>query len=388
MVTAAAFATKRAGISAFGVGTAVATRERMRIESFLLTGAMLASAVGCAGTMDGVAEAEANATDPASLDFKLTVDEFKRVDNSDTKSFEVEGAAAKALPCRNRAFSLVSKPSLRDGWDPAKADAFLESVPGSANREYIFASCRDAEREVLAWYGKERRFEFNVGEQMRQKDYDPKKVPLLLRLRTIGNSAATHYACDSAPARKPIKDTEDATRVELSYTCKKTAAPSKGVSGPIDFMSDPGPFAAVASFSDWMLPAVQSDERNFAKARDALFKMIGEGTYTGAMKDLDNVCELTIKKTGDALIIDHTTKSSNRLRHLELTAKDLLGFAEGDLFKNNLRVEGPKVGTFVAAEFQDKKGDSFNLRFEANDGLDKQIVRIDRSTFCRRLEKK
>jgi hypothetical protein len=362
----------------------------MRMSGFALMGTLVASAVACTGPTENVGEAEANATDPAALDFSLTVDQFKKVDNSKAEGFQVTGASANPLPCRNRSFGVKSKPSLYDGWDSAKADAFFEDVSGAAFREYVFASCRDDKREVLAWYGKERDFNFNVSEQMIQKDYDPKKLPLLLRLKTIGEDAATHYACNAAPEKKPIKETESATRVELTFACKKTAAPTKKVTGPMDFVSDPGPFVALASFADWLLPSVQSNQASFDKVRKALLATIPEGTYTGAMKTLSNHCEVTLKNEGDVLVVDHVTTSSSRKRHLELTAEDLLGFAEGDLFDFDmpLRVGGPKGGSFVAAEFRDKKGESLNLRFEQNKAPENQVLRIDRSTFCRRLEKK
>jgi hypothetical protein len=58
-------------------------------------------------------------------------------------------------------------------------------------------------------------------------------------------------------------------------------------------------------------------------------------------------------------------------------------------FEEPLRVGGERGGTFVAAELKDKKGDSFVLRFEQNDGHEGQVMRINGSeTFCRRLEKK
>jgi hypothetical protein len=358
---------------------------RMRIASLLLTGVFGVAATGCAGATEDAAEAQSNAT-PASVDFTLTVDEFKKVSNSKTDAFAINVDASTTLPCRDRAFAVTTKPSLYEGWDPKK-EATSE---GGQFGEYIFASCRDGAREVLAWFGKERAIEFIVSEQLIQKDYDPKKLPLLLRTRTLGAGEPTFYACDTAPTKKLIKENDDAKRFDVTFACKKTAAPAKKATGPVDFISDPGPYASLVSFRDWMLPAIPSNKASFDNARKALLAKIPQGSYGGVMRTLSNQCTLTIKSDGDALVIDHTIVSSDRTRHFELKAEDILGFSEGVLFDFDkpLDVGGAKGGTFVAAEFRDKKGESFTLRFEQNDAPENQVMRINGpETFCRRLAK-
>jgi hypothetical protein len=350
-----------------------------------------AASIGCAGSAD-VGQGEAEATGgPASLDLALTIAESKIVFSSRVEAFVVTDRQAMTLPCRDRSFFMTSKPSLYDGWDPARADAFSEDIEGAEFREHTFASCRDASHEVLGWFGKERGLEFTVSEQLLDEDYDPKKLPVLLRLKTLGSDAVSHYSCDSEFKKTQIGETENAKRFEITATCKRRTTPAKGASGPVDFISAPGPYASLASYRDWMLPAVPSTQASFDRVRKALLEKVGAGSYGGAMRTLSSLCDLDIESDGDRLIVDHTIKSSDRTRHLELKAEDLLGFSEGALFdfEEPLRVGGEQGGTFVAAEFRDKKGDSFVLRFEQNTNREGQVMRINGSeTFCRRLEKK
>jgi hypothetical protein len=107
------------------------------------------------------------------------------------------------------------------------------------------------------------------------------------------------------------------------------------------------------------------------------------------MSTLSKACEIKIAKTADGLTVDHTIVSSHRTRHLVLKASDLLGVTEGDVYADPIRITGTPQGKFVAAEFRDDKGESVTIRFEKNDALDGQIVRINGpEAYCRRLVKK
>jgi hypothetical protein len=138
-----------------------------------------------------------------------------------------------------------------------------------------------------------------------------------------------------------------------------------------------------------MLPAVQSNAATLEKVRTALLAKVPDGKYAGAMSTLSKLCQLDVKKTSDGLDVDHTIVSSNRTRHLQLRAEDLLGFVEGDVYSDPIRITGEKIGKFAAAEFKDDKGGSFIVRFEQNTNADAKIVRINGSdAYCRRLERR
>lgn len=332
-------------------------------------------------------EADVTAALP-TVDLALTIAESKVVFSSHVLSFAIKGGTTLNVPCRDRAFHLSSKPSLYSGWSPEDAAKFSETVDGARFQEHTFASCRDAETEVLAWFGKERDLEFTVSEQLLDDDYNATKLPVLLRLKKIGADAATYYSCSGAFSKKLVGETENAKKFEIALSCKARNAPTKGERGPVEFISNPGKYASVASYREWMLPAVPSNKENLERVRKALFAKVAEGTYSGAMATLSKKCNLKIEKTADGLIVDHTIVSSDRTRHLELKAADLLGYAEGDLYADLNGVEGAPVGKFAAAEFRDSKGESLTVRFEKNDGLDAQVVRINGSeAYCRRLVK-
>lgn len=348
-------------------------------------------AVGCSASTEGddAAASDEQAATAATIDFALTIAESKEVFSSHVLSFAVRGAGGMDLPCRDRSFFLTSKPSLYAGWSPADAASFSEDASGADFREYIFASCRDAGTQALAWFGKEREYELTVSEQLLDKDYQPSKLPLLVQLQKLGTNASTYYSCASDFEKTLVAESPTAKKFDIALSCKKVNAPSKGQLGPIDFISSPGPYSTIASYREWMLPAVASSPENLAKVRDDLFAKVGEGTYSGAMSTLSKKCEIKIAKTADGLVVDHTIVSSHRTRHLELKASDLLGVTEGDVYADPIRITGTPQGKFVAAEFRDEKGESLTIRFEKNDALDGQIVRINGSeAYCRRLEKK
>jgi hypothetical protein len=346
---------------------------------------------GCASSdsdADVGGQAEA-VTGPATLHVSLTIAESKVVFSSHVEAFAVNDGQNLNLPCRDQSFSMTSKPSLYSGWSPASVDTFSAEVAGAKFREHPFASCRNPDTQVLGWFGKERDIEFIPSEQLLDKDYDAVKLPLLLQMKVLGSSSATYYSCNGAFKKTLIGESDNAKRFNISVACKSVAAPSHGQLGPIDFITSPGPYAAVATYRGWMLPAVASSQANFDRVRDALLANVPAERYSGAMRTLSSLCDLTVETKGDALVVDHTIKSSGHTRHLELKAEDLLGFAEGDLFSDPLRVRGEPTGTFAAAEFRDSKGDSFVLRFEQNTTLDARVMRINGSeTSCRRLEKR
>lgn len=104
------------------------------------------------------------------------------------------------------------------------------------------------------------------------------------------------------------------------------------------------------------------------------------------MSTLTKTCKMKVQKTAEGLTVDHTIVNGDRTRHLELKAADLVGFVEGELYADPIRVKGEPTGKFAAAEFRDTKGGSFVVRFEDNATLDATVVRINGSeAYCRRL---
>jgi hypothetical protein len=368
-------------------------RSHLRSGSFF--GCVVAAlfAFGCssgsaddAGDDQGALEHERSG-DGVSL--HLAIAESKVVFDSKVESFNVAGAAAQALPCRDRGFHMTSKKTLyASGWSPDDAASFAENVDGAAFRDYVYASCRDAKSEVFAWFGKSFDIELSVSERLLDEDYKPAHDPLLLRQAAIGSGAPKYYSCDADFQKKLVSETENAKHYDISVACKARSAPTKAELGPADFVAKPGPYAAVASYNDWALPSVESSDSSFERVRSAFVGKVPEGTYSGAMSTLSKTCKMHVQKTAEGLAVDHTIDSSNRTRHLDLRAADLLGFVEGDLFDDPIRVTAQKVGKFAAAEFKDGKGGSFVVRFEDNTTLDAKVVRINGSeAYCRRLVK-
>lgn len=357
-----------------------------------LSSLLLLTAVGCGEASTSETPGAPDTSDDevnsgAALKVYVRIAESKIVFSSRVDSFGVKGAALD-LPCRTRAWYLSSKPSLyrEGGWSPAKAADFSEDLPDSDLHEYVLATCRDAETNIVGWFAKEREYEFTVPEQLLDEDYKPAQMPLILQQTKLGSDTSTYFSCSGAFQKKLIKETENAKHYDIEMTCRKRAAPSKGELGPIDFMNAPGPYAAVASYKPWALPPVASNKQNFDKVKSALLAQVPAGNYSGAMSTLGKACGLEIIADGDKLLVNHTIKSSNRTRRLVLEPSKLLGFTEGDVFEDPIRVGGEVTGKFAAAEFKDDKGESVVVRFEKNTNLEGQIVRIDGAeAYCRRL---
>jgi hypothetical protein len=351
----------------------------------------LFACAGCSSDGEGPEETEDTGElrdGESTVALHLTIAESKIVFSSRTEAFSIGDGPSRSLPCRDREFHLTSKNSLyKDGWSVDQAARFSEDEQGADFREYPFASCRDAKTEVLGWFGKERDIEFSVSEQLLDDDYKPTQLPLLLRRKELGGTKADYFKCDSAFEKRLISENDKAKRFDISVKCKSTREPTKAVRGPIDFISNPGPYAAVGSYRGWMLPPVTSNAASIEKVRAGLLDKVADGKYSGAMSTLSKLCNLDVKKTSDGLAIDHTIVSSRRTRHLELKADDLLGYVEGDVYVDPIRIS-EKTGKFAAAEFRDEKGGSFIVRFEQNDNADAKIVRINGSeAYCRRLQR-
>jgi len=351
--------------------------------------AVSAALVGCSSSSEEVAPVEDEAAAIArgdSLVLEMAIAESKVVFGSRLESFRIK-SGAESSPCRERAFHLTSAKSLFEaGWSPERAADFSEKADGARFHDYVLASCRDASSEVLAWFGKERDIELSVGDTLLDEDYRPASLPLLLRHRALPGGAPAYYACSSAFRKTQTGETENAKRFAIEVTCKKRAAPTAKELGPIEFVSNPGPYAAVASYKPWMLPAVPSTPASFQAVKAALVDKVPAGTYAGAMSTLTKGCNLRVDVDGDKLVIEHVIQSSRRKRRIEVTADKVLGFASGDVYADPIRVEGTPTGTFAAVEVDDGKGGSEVIRFEKNTNAEGRIVRIDGAeAYCRRL---
>lgn len=348
----------------------------------------LAFGAGC-GSGDDATDVETDdgeLRETANLSLHLKIAESKVVFTSKVEAFTIDDGTRSSLPCRDRAFNLHGEKTLYDeGWSPDRAQAFADERGNF--QDYVFTSCRDESTEILGWFGKARDIEMSITDTLLWHDYDPARLPLLLRRTTLGRDQASYFSCGTAFEKTLVRETENAKLFDIKMTCKSRTAPAKAVLGPIDFVTKPGAFAAVASYRDWMLPAVPANAASFEKVERALLGKVGEGTYSGAMSTLSKLCTLKVDKNGEALDVDHTISSSDRTRHLSLKASDLLGFAEGDLYPDPNRITGEPAGKFAAAEFKDGKGGSFVVRFEESNA-DQKVVRINGSeAYCRRLKR-
>lgn len=363
----------------------------MRTSACSVLGLLVLSSLagGCAAEPRDETEDGSDAiSSGASLTLEMSIAQSKVVYSSNVESFRMR-SGAEAAPCRAVRFGLTSPRSLYDaGWSPDRAADFAESAPGARFRDYVLASCRDANTETLAWFGKGRSIELPLEDTLVRDDYRASELPLLVRHVALAGGQATYYTCDGAFRRSVTGETATEKRFDVSVSCRRTSAPTKAELGPVDFLTSPGPYAAVASYRPWMLPAVAATPESFRAVRAALLAKVPAGRYTGAMSTLSKTCGLSLDSAGEGLVIEHETRSSNRTRRLELKAETLRGFVEGELFADPIRAEGAPVGTFAAAEFDDGKGGSVVVRFEQQTGLDGRIVRFDGGNlYCRRLSR-
>ncbi len=324
----------------------------------------------------------------SALKVTMRIAESKEVYSQRVLSFGVKDSGTLDLGCANQAFNMVSKPSLYEqGWSPEQAAAFSPTVSGARYKSYLFASCRNAETQIFGWFARARGdSEYTVDDQFMAEGYDPAKLPLVLQRTPLGGGAPTYYSCSSAFKKTQTGENASEKLFDLEVTCRKRNAPTKAEMGPLDFVANPGPYAALASYKAWALPPLASNAQNFERVRSAFLGKVAAGNYTGAMSTLSKTCGLKIENNGNTLVVDHTIQSSNRTRHLELKAEDLLGFLEGDLYEDPIGVEGPTVGRFAAAEFRNGRGGTVVVRFEQNTTRDAAIVRINGAeAYCRRL---
>lgn len=321
-----------------------------------------------------------------SASINLVIHDSKQVFLTTPKSFEI-AVGNSPLACKDMAFYLGTSVSLfESGWDVAQTDRFAD-VTGPGFRNYIFARCRNADTEYVAWFGGHREFEFLVSEQLLDKNFDPSKMPLIVRARSLTGGSPSYYRCQTARSRVLIDDKPTHATYQVKMDCAASRV-SKSELGPIEFIDNPGPFAHIAAYRGYALPAVSSTPASFARVKSSLLNLVPQGKFKGAMSTLRKTCDLEISVNGDTLFIDHTiTTGRARTRRLELKSQDLLGAVEGALYADPIRYRaGEKsVGRFAAAEFRTEKG-SLVMRFDQFEGLDGQVVRINGSeAYCRRL---
>lgn len=297
---------------------------------------------------------------------ELTIQESKLLFTSRVVSFDVKVPnLASSLPCRDRDFVRLN----------------------GEGREHAFSTCRDRSHEVVLWHGKTRNTELAVSDELLDEDYDPKKIPTLMRAVSLGRRTKQYFACTTRQ-KVLISESDSSKTFRIQMDCAAVAA--EEIERSLDlvtFLDNPGDFAAVMAYEKTYLPATEANAANFSMITAALLKEVPAGAYSGVMRTLSNKCELIVEATPNArnprtLTIRHTTLSSSRQREVKFAAQDVLGFATGKFIS-----EDGKPGTFAAAEFADGKKSLF-VRFERINSQDGSIVRIDGPvTYCRRLTK-
>lgn len=347
---------------------------------------------GCSST----ATVEDESTDEAlaqggKFELSLTVAESKETFSSRVERFGAvvtQGSRQTQLPCRERAFGLMSKESLYGGWSPDRAAAFADDVAGAKFHDYTYASCRDANTEAFVWFSRDRDIAMLISDELLEDDYSESKMPLVVELQTIGKADRSTFAC-AARTKTPVGETAHEKTFDMRIACKKRPALSAAERGPIDFVARPGAWGAVASYKSWALPSVPATQASLTRVKTALLKMVEGGSYDGVMSTLSKGCAVKVSSVEDELTIEHTIVGSTpRTRTLKLQTANLLGFVEGDVFADPIRIQGPAIGKYAAAEFLDAKGKPVVVRFEKNTSKEGQIVRINGSeAYCRRLQK-
>jgi hypothetical protein len=202
-------------------------------RSVLLSSLLLlaVTAAGCVEPSSSDAETEDDEVNAASLKVYLKIAESKIVYTSHTESFGVRGTNLD-LGCRTRAWYMSSKPSLYDnGWSVAKAGDFSEDHPDADLKEYILATCRDADTQIIGWFGKHREYEFTVPEQLLDDDYKASRLPLILQQSKLdGSGTPQYYTCNGAFSKKLLGETANAKHYDIEVKCKKREAPRRASS--------------------------------------------------------------------------------------------------------------------------------------------------------------
>lgn len=306
---------------------------------------------------------------------------------SKTMSFSIlikDGAKSRSVTCRDSSSYIPDfGQDLLKGWDPAQALATTRV----GLQSFSVADCRTNDLEILGWFPNATEDDYIVSEQLVRKDYKPAKQPLALRVRTAKGETQM-YSCMKNFTRKKTGEGENYIEFTVNQACERISDVPASQTGMIDFITTPGPFAAIAGYRGWQLPWLERTEKNFEKSIDALLAQVPAGTYGGVMSTLSKTCDVKIERTPGKLTITHTINSSKRKRTVELVAANLLGAAEGPVFKDPIRVSASEMGRMAAAEFENK-GKSLFVMFENRTDSDGQVARLNGSeAYCRRLVSK
>lgn len=328
----------------------------------------------------------------AEADLNIVIQESKVLFISRVQEYDLKVRGSHVgdlgLPCRSRSFFLLGGGSLYKGWNPAKARENDDET--GKMHEYIISTCRNRDIEGLLWFEKPRDIEHNVPEQLAYEDFEPSKNNLLVQIRSIKDSKKSFYRCGQKVKKELLKAGEKSNTYRLTAKCEAAEVTEK-LRGPVDFVNNPGAFAAKASYRGWMLPSVASDSASFEKASKNLLTHVPSGKYSGVMKTLGKTCDIEISVKDGVLSLTHTMTATAKpiTRRLSFKAENLIGAVSGDVYEDPIRIEDKAVGRFAAAEFVNEKNEITILRFEKNTNKEGLIVRIDGSeSYCRRLEKK
>lgn len=336
-----------------------------------------------------------------SAEIHLTVKDSKIFFSQKAENFNIQfdsGKKQEIFDCRNRGIYLSVGQNLLEGWDPhdfGYEDFKKDETAHNAYGQYYFYSCRDQNTQVLLWYQDQKsignisaEFWGEIDHFFIQDDFDNSKHELVVEKRDLLNDKAQYFSCKEKVTKKQIGETEKYVAYDVATECKELESFKK--TGLTDFIYSPGVFAAYNSYRPQILPPVASTKSNFEKVTEAFLAKIPEGRYSGIMSAGTKTCDLEVSLKKDVLTVKHTITSSAkpRTRILEFTAADLIGFVEGDVYEDPIRVEETAIGTFSAAEFiNPKNGESIWIRFEKNENREGQILRINGSeAYCRRLQ--
>jgi hypothetical protein len=328
----------------------------------------------------------------SQVELDLTVKDSKIVFDTKVDSFALKNLAEnQSFECRESAISLESTKNVLKGWDPQGFDFDQYSKSKDGYASYRFATCRDAKTQYLIWFvdqkpmAKDGSFWGEISYFFIQKGFQLAKHDLVIEKLSLDKNLKTYFACKKTISRSKLSENEKFTSYKVSTTCDEEDAISS--TGLADFIADPGLFAPILSYRGEILPAVTADQKKYEAVVGNLLKLIPEGTYTGVMSTLAKTCETKISFENGVLDIEQTmTVGQRRTRSLQLTADDLLGFVDGPVFKDPIRIEESQIGIMSAAQFKGKKGVPVTLRFEQNDTKDGLIFRINGSeSYCRRL---
>lgn len=193
----------------------------------------------------------------SQLELDLTIRSSNMLYTTKLMSFETRlisgtgnATSEKKMKCRNESIYVINmgQKLFKDGWKPE-----LAVDRDSRGLGMKMMSCRDSNHEVLGWFPTERDIDYDVSDQLLDDDYNPARLPLLIRLTSLDGDIS-YFSCSNRLQKIPTGETASYKEHSLRQNCAPISSLPARSTGQPDFVSNPGPYSAVAGYRPWTLP--------------------------------------------------------------------------------------------------------------------------------------